>query len=120
MSLNIMMDGRPLFPNSCHPDPWSNHKTRDLKAYAKHYERTSHPVRYYFIDFGLSVSFDPEDPVATGVVGQDRSVPEFKAGSEVQYNPTKLDIYQLGNAFKQHLLEVLLVILYSRHPLKFF
>ncbi|KAJ7271152.1 kinase-like domain-containing protein [Mycena rebaudengoi] len=53
-------------------------------------------IKYYFIDFGLSVRYPPgKIPIAMGKVGQERDVPEFK--DEYQpYDPFKLDVYQLG------------------------
>lgn len=57
------------------------------------------PVKYYFIDFELSTRY-PAGQIGildVGVLGQDRSVPE--SSNTVPYDPFKMDIYQLGNAF---------------------
>ncbi|KAG8893787.1 hypothetical protein FRB99_001706 [Tulasnella sp. 403] len=51
-------------------------------------------VRYYFIDFGISTR--DQDRVV-GVNGQERA-PELS--SDVPYDPYKLDVYDLGRAYK--------------------
>jgi len=98
---NMMMDASNVVPNGWHMvRSWSEDGTKPIT----YVPRSSVSVRYYFVDFGLSVFVNPSNPTATEVVGQDRTVPEFK-NSEEPYNPWKLDIYQLGNAFKTQLVE---------------
>jgi hypothetical protein len=57
------------------------------------------PVRYYYIDFGLSAWFPDglENASATGIAGQIKDVPDFL--SPAPYNPFKVDVYQLGRTF---------------------
>lgn len=63
-------------------------------------------IKYYFIDFGLSVRYPPgKIPIAMGKVGQERDVPEFK--DEYQpYDPFKLDVYQLGTTIAKDVVAV--------------
>lgn len=63
------------------------------------------PVKYYFIDYGLSYQYPAglTDIRDYGRFGQDRTVPEMSV--EVSYDPFKADVYQLGNVFKR-LMEV--------------
>ncbi|KAL4247870.1 hypothetical protein ABKN59_007476 [Abortiporus biennis] len=59
MDLNIMMDPNPTYPNMFHPVAMS--KNRNFKGKAKHFTRTARPTKYYFIDFGLSRQYNPDD-----------------------------------------------------------
>lgn len=54
------------------------------------------PVRYYFVDFGMSRRFEPGEPrLMTGGMGAVRSAPELSL--VVPCDPFKLDVYLLGN-----------------------
>ena len=60
------------------------------------------PVRYFFIDFGISVRVptgaDPKQTV--GVIALDRdSVPELS--DTVPYDPFKVDVFLVGNLVKK-------------------
>ena len=96
-----MMDPRPIYPDMFHP--LHQNKGRSFDGYANHSRRSKHPVKYYYIDFGLSHKFDADDnePLVWPVLGGDRTVPEL--GSLETFNPTKplnpfpIDIYYLGH-----------------------
>ncbi|KAI9059873.1 kinase-like protein [Trametes sanguinea] len=113
---NVMMDGRALYPQGHHP-VWRDRSPdaiEDLVPLA----RMDHPVKYYYIDFGLSVRFAPgQSPLVVGDVGRDAEVPELS--STVPYDAFKADIYALGNFFdkelaqKYHRLEFLQTIINS-------
>ncbi|KAI0315144.1 hypothetical protein OF83DRAFT_1164907 [Amylostereum chailletii] len=103
---NIMMDASPLYPKPYHPvDPL---RRRDWKGSAKHLFRTQRPVKYYFIDFGLSRRFSPEDDHALWepIRGGDKSVPEHQG---LLYwrpsNPFSTDVYYLGNMIRKELIQ---------------
>ena len=101
MDLNIMLDPTPLYPNLYHPlVPFL---TKDLKSWAKHYSRTTHPPRYYLIDFGLSRQYDPKNgpPQEYPIWGGDKTVPEFQNSDEV-CDPFPTDIYYLGNMIREN------------------
>lgn len=103
--MNIMMDPRPLYPQLYHFV--SIRSTRDMSGTAKHYTRTRNPVKYYFIDFGLSRKFDPAKgpPRSRPIWGGDRSVPEFHKSLE-PCDPFPTDVYYLGNVIRNVFLNV--------------
>ena len=101
-----MYDPRPLFPDMYHPV--QTYRSRDWKGKAKYTTRTEHPVRYYFIDFGLTRRYDPKDgpPREHPVVGGDKTVPEFKNWNGQLLDPFPTDIYYIGNMVRYTLLAV--------------
>ncbi|TFK85937.1 kinase-like protein [Polyporus arcularius HHB13444] len=99
---NIMMDARPLYPEGYHPV--RQDYTPDGMYRISPLSRTDRRVRYYYIDFGLSVLFPPgADPLVVGDVGRDTEVPELS--DTVPYNPFKVDIFALANLFHKELYE---------------
>jgi len=104
MNLNIMMDPKPTYPDSFHPR--LPHLNRNFKGHAKHFTRTARPTKYYFIDFGLSQKYNPEDgpPLEEPVLGGDRTVPEFKNWTR-PLDPFPTDIYYLGNMIREDFLQ---------------
>ena len=98
-----MMDGTPLYPLGHHPV--RRNRTLDVIDEAKPLSRTDHPVRYYYIDFGLSECLPPSSSsLVVGDVGRDAEVPELS--STVPYDGYKADIYALGNLFYKELVQV--------------
>ncbi|KZW01189.1 hypothetical protein EXIGLDRAFT_666468 [Exidia glandulosa HHB12029] len=102
---NVMMDGLHLFHEPPHPSRPSLPLCGDSRA-VRHIQRceagANRPVRYLFIDFGLSVHFpsrEAREP-GRGPPGQDRSAPELKG--DAAYDPFALDVYCLGNLFFVH------------------
>ena len=106
MVLNIMYDPRPIYPDMYHPQ--ERRRRRDFTGEAKHSTRTHHPVRYYYIDFGLSRKYNPEDgpPREHPIAGGDKSVPEFKGWKGELLDPFPTDIYYLGNMLREWVLKV--------------
>ncbi|KAH9888342.1 kinase-like domain-containing protein [Cubamyces lactineus] len=99
---NIMMDGRALYPNGHHP-VWTD-CSPDIVEELKPLLRMDHPVKYFYIDFGLSVRFEPDaSPYVVGDVGRDAEVPELS--STVPYDAFKADIYALGNLFDKEFVQ---------------
>ena len=110
-----MMDASPLFAVPFHPIRQT--VRRDFKGPAEaSYTRTERPVKYYIIDFGLSIRYDSVDPPPSEVpvLGGDKSVPEFKGddpskrygGLSKPYNPFPTDVYCLGNWIREDFLDV--------------
>ncbi|KAA1473351.1 hypothetical protein DENSPDRAFT_822699, partial [Dentipellis sp. KUC8613] len=102
---NIMMDAAPMYP-----EPWhfaELNMRRDWKGKAKHYTRTERPVKYYYVDFGLSLLYKPEDiptwpPLALPVHGADKTAPENRDEVyDTPCNPFATDIYYLGSLVRQ-------------------
>ncbi|KAK0464337.1 uncharacterized protein EV420DRAFT_1037382 [Desarmillaria tabescens] len=107
---NIMMDATHMYgPDSFHP---RDRKLKyDFSGRARHRSRTEQPPRYYFIDFGLSILYKPDELPATvrALEGGDKSVPEFLADNPdwmkrtLKHDPFAVDVYYLGNAFRAFL-----------------
>ncbi|KAK0188109.1 hypothetical protein F5146DRAFT_1123696 [Armillaria mellea] len=78
---------------------------------ARYRSRTERPPKHYFINFGLSILYKPEELVATvrAVEGGDKSVPEFVADSPdwrkrtLKRDPFAVDVHYLDNAFRAFL-----------------
>jgi hypothetical protein len=96
---NLMMDPSKVIPNGFH---FGSVWTKDGFKKIEWRERWSvRPVKYYFVDFGLSHRYPGglTNIMDYGRFGQDRSVPEMS--TTVPYDPFKADVYQLGNVFKR-------------------
>lgn len=99
------MDGDAMYPEGFHPI--ALRRNPDYSGFAKYISRTAvGGVKYYFIDFGISV-YIPENlrpQMVTGLLGRDRDPPEL---SDTQpYDPFKLDIFIIGNMLKREFQEV--------------
>ena len=99
------MDARSLHPRGFHPvlTPFSP----DLKSEAERIPRFASPtpVKYYFIDFGISVHIPAGRPrLVLGEDGIDRQVPELS--STVPYDPFKVDVFVLGNVVRHEVYAV--------------
>ena len=100
---NIMMDARPLYPNGHHPIRLKY--TPDNVYRATPLYRMDHPVRYYFIDFGISHRFQEGSPrTLLGRRGRNQQVPELSA--TVPYDAFKVDVYALGDVYYKEFLLV--------------
>lgn len=98
-----MMDGKPLFPSGHHPVRMNY--SPDAVYELTPLSRAEHPVRYYYVDFGLSVRFPAGSPsLVVGDVGRNAEVPELS--STVPYDAFKADIYALGNLYDKEFEQV--------------
>ncbi|KAH8097090.1 hypothetical protein BXZ70DRAFT_895290 [Cristinia sonorae] len=106
---NIMMDAMGLYPHGYHPV--NNNMLPDGITPATPLSRSAHreSIRYYFIDFGISIVMPPmakakaKPRMVKGHDGRDRDPPELH--SDDPYDPFKLDMFIVGNLFRQTLLE---------------
>ncbi|EJD41494.1 hypothetical protein AURDEDRAFT_68697 [Auricularia subglabra TFB-10046 SS5] len=98
---NVMMDATHLMPEGWHP--WMHDwiyppggKARALKILS----RSRVPVKYYLIDFGLSVQFPTfeERRLVTGLGGLNRGLPEQSA--TVPYDAFAADIRMFGDMLR--------------------
>ena len=98
------MDANSLYPKGFHPV--MDHYLPDSSDYAPYIARTQASVKYYYIDFGISVHIPPGSPskLVTGRLGRDRDPPEL--ASDDPYDPFKLDVFIIGNLFRTEFLEV--------------
>ncbi|KAG1827806.1 hypothetical protein EV424DRAFT_1389290 [Suillus variegatus] len=105
MNLNIMMDPREMYLHPFHPCRPSSRL--DLKGPAKYRSRTECPPRYLFIDFGISRRYQAWQaaPLEPPIRGGYKGVPEFQTSDEPR-NPFPTDVWYLGFALQQQLLEV--------------
>ncbi len=104
MGLNVMMDLAPLYSEI--PHPVDRGRSYDFKRRVHRFTRTQRSVRYYYIDFGHSRNYAPDnDSPLEILIGGDKSVPEFQGKDEPQ-NPIWTDIYYLGNLILTGFLEV--------------
>lgn len=104
-TLNIMYDAEKVYPKGYHPAAVI--LTMDVQGFAPHISRTAAGgVRYFVTDFGISTRFEiGEEHLVTGTSCQDKTVPELSEW--IPYDPFPVDIYTLGNVFKNNLLEVI-------------
>lgn len=101
-----MMDGRPLYPQGHHPVQldYSPDNVYELTPLA----RIDHPVRYFFIDFGISHRFDDGAPtILVGRRGRNQDVPELSA--TIPYDAFKVDVYALGDVYHKEFMQVRLI-----------
>lgn len=93
-----MMDAKPLYPEGYHPVKL--YYSEDLSYEPVPLSRTGRSIRYFYVDFGLSVRFPEGAPtMAVGDVGRDIEVPELSP--DIPYDAMKVDIYALGNLFRK-------------------
>ncbi|KAI0771522.1 kinase-like domain-containing protein [Trametes elegans] len=100
---NIMMDPKDLYPKGFHPV--HHGLLPDASGPSPVLSRAGVSLPYYFIDFGISSRFSPDDSpkLVLGKNGLERSVPELS--DDVPYDPFKVDIYILGALFKAQFLQ---------------
>jgi hypothetical protein len=110
------MDATPLFPEPWHPVEPS--MKADWSGPSQPLSRKDHPVKYYFIDFGMSKQFDLEKgpprvlPLRAG--GLQRA-PEFKGkGFDVEQDPFPTDVWYIGNFVREEFLVVCRFMLVPR------
>lgn len=100
-----MMDPSPLYPNGFHPIHDLFLPDLSRPAWPTSRVAAHEPVKYYFIDFGISIRIPRGHPrLVLGTDGLDQDVPELS--NRVPYDPFKVDVFILGNVFKQHIYAV--------------
>lgn len=100
------MDGLHLFEEPNHPSkPYRSLKEPRPARHIERYQSAT-PVRYYYIDFELSVQFGPDNPqhLCRREKGQDNTAPELL--SPAPYNAFALDVYCLGHMILIYFLNV--------------
>ena len=101
-----MMDPTHLFPEGFHPVRFHRHP-HNLRRAAPTRSRSDVPVKYYFIDFGISRKYDADNtsPREWPIWGGDKTVPEFQESDDEQ-DPFPTDICYLGNMVREYFFEV--------------
>ncbi|KAJ7452116.1 hypothetical protein B0H11DRAFT_2074354 [Mycena galericulata] len=97
---SFMVESTPLFRDM--PHPWRARKRRDFSGPPRaHKTRTQLPVKYFIIDYNLSVRYtEPGPHLEPGGWGGDKTVPEF--WTEELCDPFAVDVYCLGNALRRY------------------
>ncbi|TBU50532.1 kinase-like domain-containing protein [Dichomitus squalens] len=100
---NLMMDASALYPDGFHP-MYTASMPQQIKRPATLLSRDDVPVTYYYVDFGISTRFEPEDTnrLVVGSDGLDQDPPELS--EDDPYDPFKLDVFIIGNFFRQQFL----------------
>ncbi|KAG6836483.1 hypothetical protein H0H93_007652, partial [Arthromyces matolae] len=101
-----MADSVSLFSSPPHPSNVLKHRNfRDQVSVTR--SRTRNPVRYYLIDFGLSMFCPPEDAphLRQPPWGGDDTVPEFSLPGAPPCEIYAVDVYCMGNFIKEHYTE---------------
>lgn len=98
------MDGQSLYPDGFHPVNTFCDVTGT--TYTRQLSRADTQVKYYYIDFGISVYVPPDrfPKLAIGGLGRDQDPPELSF--TVPYDPFKLDIFIIGNMLRNVLYKV--------------
>lgn len=99
-----MVDATNMYPLGFHPV--RDRFLDDVTTPATVIPRSELGVKYYFVDFGISSYFPSESQsrLVFGTTGRDQDVPELS--DEVPYDPFKVDIFTIGNVFRQLFYEV--------------
>lgn len=99
------MDGSLLYSEEFHPSRLDHDSKgrRKIKAKLRMYVE---PIKYYFIDFGISLKYGPNEPhEAVGHDGQDQELPELHKDIKY-YDPFPADVFILGNLYKRNFTKV--------------
>lgn len=101
-----MMDAASIYPRGFHPVQAAS--LPDMTGTAPSFTRlAAYPgVRYYYIDFGISVKIplEVQPKRVLGIDGLDQEVPELSVTTP--YDPFLVDVFILGNFFKRYICEV--------------
>ncbi|KAI0088687.1 hypothetical protein BDY19DRAFT_180218 [Irpex rosettiformis] len=82
----------------------------DMRGDAPYHSRFTNPrpVKYKYVDFGISLQFASEQDhtpkLVVGTTGLDDQVPELSDVTPSRYDPFKVDVFILRNYFKQTML----------------
>lgn len=97
------MGGSDLYKDGWHPMyTWLAHAGRDHLCLSC--KRSEAGIKYYFIDFGLSTEFGfGRERLVTGELGRTKAPEQF---SDLSYDPSKLDIYYLGDVYQTKIVDV--------------
>lgn len=88
-----------MYPQGFHPV--NDRCLPDAQTAVQPIPRSQVHVKYYYVDFGISVHIPPEvyPKLALGDLGRDQDVPELSI--HTSYDPFKVDIFIIGNVFKR-------------------
>lgn len=95
------MDSESITGNNFHFCQVTHREDDVTKSIQYKARRDVGPMRYFYIDVGISRKYPPDCPQRTisGRWGQDKTLPEFQHGLSGPIDPFKTDICQLGSVF---------------------
>lgn len=95
-----------MFPRGHHPQILRNLPDASKPAPFVPRLAARPPVKYDYVDFGISSKFDPKETpkLAVGIAGRDQEVPELSATAP--YDPFKVDVFIVGNVLRKLFYEV--------------
>ncbi|TFY60134.1 hypothetical protein EVG20_g7533 [Dentipellis fragilis] len=98
---NMMMDASTLYKQPWHPVKIN--RRRNWKGSVTHTTRTNRPVKYFYIDYGMSRKYKPGDvPLELPMQGNDKTAPEHQPENyDTPCDPFPTDIYYLGNLIRR-------------------
>lgn len=100
------MDASGMFPRGHHP--YLQHMLADMSGNAPFVPRPAArpPVKYFYVDFGISSKFQPDEDsrLVLGTLGRDQDVPELS--DSTPYDPFKVDVFLIGNVLRKEMHDV--------------
>ncbi|THU94248.1 hypothetical protein K435DRAFT_756739 [Dendrothele bispora CBS 962.96] len=101
---NIMVDSAPIHNHPIHPSV--PERRYDWSGYTTRKSLTRNPVKYYTIDFGSTLQYDPQNGPAREEPGYggDRALPEFENHPNDPCDPYAVEVFRLGNLVRRFLM----------------
>ncbi|THU85933.1 kinase-like protein [Dendrothele bispora CBS 962.96] len=101
---NVMVDASPLYKHLMHPSVPG--RRYDWRGFATRKSLTRNPVKYYMIDFGSALQYDPQNGPAREAPGYggDRALPEFENHPNDPCDPYAVEVFRLGNLVRRFLM----------------
>jgi len=95
---NMVMDASLMYPDGYHPI--ATKKNYNWRGRARHHSRTRHPPKYYLLDFGFSLIYEPSQPrpLEYSLKSGGYEAPEGKANTPC--DPFATDVFILGNMMR--------------------
>lgn len=98
------MDASLMYPDGYHPI--ATKKNYNWRGRARHHSRTRHPPKYYLLDFGFSLIYEPSQPrpLEYSLRSGGYEAPEGKANTPC--DPFATDVFILGNMMRTSFIDV--------------
>ncbi|KAJ7501023.1 hypothetical protein B0H11DRAFT_753413 [Mycena galericulata] len=106
--MNIMLDPTNMYPHGFYPGkPYHDDLKHDFSGKAKAFTRTQRPSRYFWIDYGLSGTYDRSDRpgllLVPYVMGGNKDIPETKQKRK-HADPFAADVWWMGDLIQKKLI----------------
>ncbi|KAJ3891694.1 hypothetical protein GG344DRAFT_76683 [Lentinula edodes] len=100
---NMGMDANSMYTRQYHPI--EQKKRYNWSGRALHHSRTRCPPRYYFIDFGRSVMYDPSEPRPLEYALKSGGYTPPEGDADIPCDPFATDVYILGTMIRTSFLD---------------